>query len=153
MVQWLYRRFPFDLTGDCRLPPATDGTRISCIINFYGRMDLLSGILFSLAQQQFPCDRFEVLLIEDRGGTPEGRQCAEQFAGLLPVRYLPLDKNFGKMGYSRNYGLARSRGEYILFLDDDTIILQNDFLATLEKLGTVHADTAPSFPTALPALP
>ena len=141
IVQWVYRRFPFDLTGDCRVPPATDGVRISCIINFYGRMDLLSGILFSLAQQQFPHDRFEVLLVEDRGGTPEGRRCAEQFADILPVRYLPLDKNFGKMGYSRNFGVARSRGEYILFLDDDTIILQNNFHAILENIGTAHADT------------
>ena len=104
-------------------------------------MDLLSGILFSLAQQQFPRGSFEVLLIEDRGGTPEGRRCAEQFADILPVSYLPLDNNFGKMGYSRNFGVARSRGEYLLFLDDDTVILQNDFLANLEKIGTAHADT------------
>ena len=33
VVQWIYRRFPFDLTGDCQVQPATDGVRISCIIN------------------------------------------------------------------------------------------------------------------------
>ncbi len=138
LAQGLYRRFPFDLTGDCPVPPAMDGIRISCIINFYGRMDLLSGILHSLAAQRFPRDRFEVLLVEDRGGTMEGRRCAEQFGQILPIRYLPLDKNFGKMGYSRNFGLARSRGEYLLFLDDDTVILQENFLETLLALGEAN---------------
>jgi GT2 family glycosyltransferase len=146
VVRSLYRRFPFDLSGDCRLQPSSDGILISCIINFYGRLDLLSGILFSLAQQQFPRERFEVLLVEDRGGTPEGKRCAEQFADALPIRYLPLDKNFGKMGYSRNFGVARSRGEYVLLLDDDTVILRDDFLAVLENLGASHPETAAFIP-------
>ncbi len=124
ILQMLYRLFPFDLKGDCVVPPATEGIRISCVINFYGRLDLLQGILCSLADQQYPKERFEVLLVEDRGGTDAGRQMASDFSTLLQVVYLPLDAQFGKMGYSRNFGLTRSRGEIILFLDDDTILLQ-----------------------------
>ena len=139
-ARWLYRRFPFDLAGDCQVPPPDETIRISCIINFYGRLDLLTGILWSLAEQRFPRDRFEVLLVEDRGGTREGRECADRFAALLPVRYLPLDRNFGRMGYSRNFGLARSRGDYVLFLDDDTVILREDFLEKLLSFGECHTD-------------
>jgi len=136
ILQSLYRLFPFDLRGNCVVPPATDGVRVSCIINFYGRLDLLQGILCSLAEQQYPKDRFEVILVEDRGGTEAGRQMAADFSGLLPVVYLPLDAQFGKMGYSRNFGLARSRGEIILFLDDDTVLLQHDFLSILDAFCT-----------------
>lgn len=136
ILQSLYRLFPFDLRGDCVVPLATDGVRVSCIINFYGRLDLLQGILCSLAEQQYPKDRFEVILVEDRGGTEAGRQMAADFSGLLPVVYLPLDAHFGKMGYSRNFGLARSRGEIILFLDDDTVLLQHDFLSILDAFCT-----------------
>ena len=50
------------------------------------------------------------------------------FADRLNIIYRPLDKHFGKMGYSRNFGLAQARGCYVLFLDDDTVILQEDFL-------------------------
>ena len=63
VLQKLYQRFPFDLTGDCSIPPAREGLRISCVINFYGRLDLLQGILCSLAEQHYPRDRFEVILV------------------------------------------------------------------------------------------
>ncbi len=129
----LYRLFPFDLRGDCSVPPASAGIRISCVINFYGRLDLLAGILYSLAAQNYPRERFEVILVEDKGGTAAGQRMAEEFSDRLPVVYTPLDAHFGRMGYSRNFGLARSRGGYVLFLDDDTVILQHDFLARLEE--------------------
>lgn len=130
----LYRLFPFDLSGDCLVPPATEGVRVSCIINFYGRLNLLSGILHSLAEQRYPRHLFEVVLVEDRGGTEDGRAMAECFSDRLQIFYAPLQGRFGLMGHSRNYGLSLSRGEYILFLDDDTVILQKDFLCTLDAL-------------------
>lgn len=134
VLQILYKIFPFDLTGDGCIPSPKDNIRISCVINFYGRLDLLSGILYSLAEQDYSKELFEIILVEDQGGTASGRLMAEHFAQLLNIIYLPLDKNFGKMGYSRNYGLMHTRGEVILFLDDDTVILQKDFLTTLERL-------------------
>ena len=136
-LRWLYKHFPFDLKGDCGVPPAQEGIRISCVINFYGRLDLLAGILHSLSQQSLARSLFEVVLVEDRNGTAAGRRMAEQFSERLQIVYLPLDCNFGKMGYSRNFGLKHSRGDIVLFLDDDTVIMQEDFLeildATFEK--------------------
>ncbi len=140
VLKTFYRLFPFDLRGDCPVPPESDGIRISCVINFYGRLDLLAGILYSLAAQVYPRERFEVILVEDKGGTEAGRKMAGEFSSLLPVVYTPLDANFGRMGYSRNFGLAGSRGEYILFLDDDTVIMQEDFLATLEDFFRDNPD-------------
>lgn len=131
IIRHLYRLAPFELRGDCALSPPTPAVKISCIINFYGRYDLLSGILHSLAQQSFPKESFEVILVEDRGGTPEGQKIAQKFSSILPIIYAPLDKHYGLMGYSRNYGLSLSRGEYVLFLDDDTVILQENFLLHL----------------------
>lgn len=142
VIQTLYRLFPFNLTGDCTVPSASEKIRISCVINFYGRLDLLQGILCSLSEQKYPREKFEVILVEDKAGTEAGRRMSDDFSGPLQTIYLPLDSNFGKMGYSRNFGLARTRGEIILFLDDDTVILQKDFLTTIDRIFSEnsHAD-------------
>ncbi|OGR24277.1 MAG: glycosyl transferase, partial [Desulfuromonadales bacterium GWD2_54_10] len=84
----------------------------------------------------YPGQHLEVILVEDQGGTEAGRRLAEDFSSLLNIVYAPLDRKFGKMGYSRNFGLSLSRGKYILFLDDDTVILQKDFLANLDAIIT-----------------
>jgi glycosyltransferase involved in cell wall biosynthesis len=132
ILKTLYRMFPFDLRGDCReFVPSDKSIKVSCVINFYGRLDLLRGILFSLASQDFPKQFFEVILVEDQGGTEAGRALCESFASRLQIVYRPLDANFGRMGYSRNFGLALACGELVLFLDDDTVLLQADFLARL----------------------
>jgi len=145
--------FPFDKRGDCTVPPERDGIVISCVINFYGRLDLLAGILHSLAQQAYPREHFEVVLVEDRGGTDGGRSLADSFREHLNIVYLPLDRHFGRMGYSRNFGLSRSRGTYVLFLDDDTVIMQEDFLKNLERSFEENRMTDASSPAAEPLSP
>jgi glycosyltransferase involved in cell wall biosynthesis len=131
-LRWLGRRYDFDIHGDLEcFSPRDENIKISCVINFFGRINLLSGILYSLVEQDYPKEQFEVVLIEDRGGTAEGRNFCESFSERLQIVYHPLDENFGHMGYSRNFGISKTRGEFILLLDDDTVILQTDFLSRL----------------------
>lgn len=133
ILKWLYRQFPFNLKADLTSIEQRNFKKLSCIINFYGRINLLEGILYSLSEQDMQSDEFEVILIEDRKGTEEGKRIAERFSSYLDIKYYALLENFGIMGYSRNFGLSKARGSYILFLDDDTVILQKNFLSTLIK--------------------
>jgi GT2 family glycosyltransferase len=126
-----YKLFPFSLKGDAQLDDITPDCDISCVINFYGRLHLLEGVLYSLFGQNFPKEKFEVILIEDKGGTKEGSDISKKFKPMLNIRYFTLSENYSKMGYSRNFGLSKAKGRYILFLDDDTVILQDNFLSTL----------------------
>lgn len=115
---------------------------VSCIINFFGRGHLLKNILSCLAEQDFPTADFEVILVEDRGGTEEGKKLAKEYSDSLNIKYFTLDKNYGLMGYSRNKGIEKSSGRYILFLDDDTVILQKNFLSVLvSEFRKSNADT------------
>lgn len=141
LLKGVYTCAPFDLAGDGWFAESiSESVKISCVINFYGRLDLLGGILHSLVLQDYPPERFEVILVEDQGGTEAGRSFCESFAEKLNILYRPLDKDFGHMGYSRNFGLAQASGEYVLFLDDDTVILQADFLYRLEQSFVTHPD-------------
>ncbi len=127
-----YKLFPFPLEGSANIEGGDLGCDISCVINFYGRINILKNVLHSLAEQDFPQERFEVILVEDRGGSDEGKKISEVFKPVLNnVRYFSLSENHGQMGYSRNYGLSKAKGRLVLFLDDDTVILQRDFLSNL----------------------
>ena len=152
VLRTVYKLFPFDLEGDVFFAVgAQKDLKISCVINFYGRLDLLGGILHSLSDQDYPRDRFEVILVEDRNGTQAGKDFCYSFSDRLNLIYLPLDKNFGQMGYSRNFGLTRTAGDYVLFLDDDTVLLQNDFLTKLEHTFENHPEADALMPLGLAA--
>jgi cellulose synthase/poly-beta-1,6-N-acetylglucosamine synthase-like glycosyltransferase len=88
------------LKGDAKLENIKYSRIISCVINFYGRINLLEGILYSLASQDLPKEKFEVLLVEDRGGTKEGREIARRFGDVLNVRYFALSEL--DMGHSKS---------------------------------------------------
>ncbi len=122
---------PFDLKGDAKSINRKEDFSISCIINFYKRTDLLRNILVNLSEQDFDKNDFEVVLVEDRGGTEQGGKLIDEFRSSLNINYIKLDRNYGTMGYSRNVGISNARGKYLLLLDDDTVILQNNFLSRL----------------------
>lgn len=127
----LYDLRPFPLRGDAGVGDADPECDLSCVINFYGRVNLLRVILTGLAEQGYDKKRFEVVLVEDRGGTDEGRGISGEFESVLNIKYYALEENFGVMGYARNFGLCKTRGRYILFLDDDTVITDKEFIAKL----------------------
>lgn len=133
ILQYLFKLFPFVLTGDAELTQPEGSVAVSCIINFYGRAELLRNILTCLSEQGLAKDSFEVILVEDRGGTEEGKEIVREFGKKLSVQYFTLDENFGVMGYARNFALSKSLGEYVLFLDDDTVILDSGFLELLVR--------------------
>ncbi len=137
-----HRWLPFSTRGDMESAAFRDPVLdLSCIINFYGRINLLEGILYSLAEQDLSTERYEIILVEDRGGTEEGKRVSERFRKRIPVKYFALAENYGQMGYSRNMGLFKTEGRYILFLDDDTVILQRNFLSALiAEFEQIEAD-------------
>jgi len=135
-----HKLFPISLKGDATIDDDAE-IELSCVINFYQRSNLLRNILSCLREQDLPTEKFEVILVEDRGGTNEGRVIFEEFSTYLNLRYFTITENFGKMGYSRNFGLSKSSGRFILFLDDDTVILQRNFLSyLLEAFDISRAD-------------
>ncbi len=141
MLVSAYRLFPFSLRGDARFNYVHPERDISCVINFFGRTRVLKNVLSGLSEQDLPKERFEVVLIEDKGGTKEGKDILEEFKSSLNIEYFALLENYGKMGYSRNLGISKSKGRFILFLDDDTVIIQNNFLSNLIKeFETSNAD-------------
>lgn len=102
----------------------------------------MENILHCLNAQDFPRQDFEIILVEDKGGSEKGRSLVEKFNAMNIVHFAP-HQGWGKMGFMRNYGLSKSKGEIILFLDDDTVIMDNHFLSKLYASFNISSGTAP----------
>lgn len=90
--------------------------KYSVIIPVYNRPDEAQELLESLVQQE--CQDFEVIVVED-GSTVPCKEVVEQFCDRLDVKYF-TKPNSGP-GQTRNYGVERAQGEYVLILDSDTV--------------------------------
>ena len=109
---------------------------ISVIIPVYNSGELLKRLINSLLQQTYR--DLEILLIND-GSTDNTEQiCKEIIEKDSRFQYF-YQKNAG-VSAARNYGIIKSRGEYIAFLDADDEIDNNYF----EELLSVcrYADIA-----------
>ena len=101
--------------------------RYSFIIPVYNRPDEVDELLQSLVQQTLK--DFEVIIVEDGSSIP-CQDIVSKYQSALSIQYF-FKENSGP-GQTRNYGAARSQGEYLLILDSDCI-LPPDYLAQVEK--------------------
>lgn len=85
----------------------------SIVIPTYNRADIISLTLESVLTQGFSA--FEILVVDD-GSTDDTAAVIARHSNPR-LHYYP--KENAERGAARNYGLARARGEYVLFLDSD----------------------------------
>lgn len=89
----------------------------SVIIPVYNRPQEVEELLDSLSKQTQR--NFELVIVED-GSTDDCKAVVERYASQLDIRYFYKD-NSGP-GDSRNFGMAKAKGDYLLFFDSDCLI-------------------------------
>lgn len=94
--------------------------KVSMIVPVYNVEEYLEGCLNSLLAQTIPQEEMEVLLIND-GSTDGSFEICRRYAEEHPVFKLFTKDNEG-LSATRNFGITRARGKYLMFLDsDDTL--------------------------------
>jgi len=91
---------------------------VTVVIPTYRRPAALARCLASLAAQDYPAHRFEVVIADDGGAVPLDEVIAAHASALSLV---PLTLHHGGPAAARNHGAAAGRGEVLAFLDDDCI--------------------------------
>lgn len=107
----------------------------SVIIPVYNRPDEVRELLESLSKQTLK--DFEVLLIED-GSVNRCDTVAQEFDKDLNICYL-YKENSGR-SLTRNYGMERASGEYLIFFDSDCIIPERYFEIVKARLEEDYVD-------------
>lgn len=99
----------------------------SFVIPVFNRPDEVDELLNSLTQQKQK--DFEVIIVED-GSTLSSQMVCERYKNQLAIHYY-YKENSGP-GQSRNYGVERAKGDYVIILDSD-VVLPNDYLVTVDQ--------------------
>ena len=101
--------------------------KYSFIIPVYNRPDEVDELLDSLTRQTL--QDFEVIIVEDGSSVP-CKDITDKYTSLLNIHY--FNKPNSGPGQTRNYGVDRANGEYMLILDSDCI-LPETYLEEVEK--------------------
>ncbi len=90
--------------------------KYSIIVPVYNRPDEVDELLESLCSQTLK--DFEVIIVEDGSQIPCKDVC-NKYANILNLHYY-FKPNSGP-GQSRNYGVERAQGDYVIILDSDAV--------------------------------
>jgi glycosyltransferase involved in cell wall biosynthesis len=94
--------------------------RVTLQLCTYNRAHLLGRVLEACFEQNIPSDSYEVVLVNDgsRDDTPAVIEAARAQASCP---FIVVNQENAGLARARNRGIARSRGERIVFIDDDVL--------------------------------
>lgn len=108
----------------------TSAPKISVVIPVYNVEQFIEKCLDSVLCQDF--EDYEVVLIDD-GSTDESAHICKRYS-LIDSRIKYHYKENGGLSSARNFGIKRSSGEYLTFIDSDDYIAP-DYLSHLFRLA------------------
>lgn len=109
--------------------------KYSFVVPVFNRPDEVDELLASLSRQTLTC--FEVVVVEDGSEVPCEQVC-QKYTDRLRLHYY-MKPNSGP-GQSRNYGVERAQGEYVIILDSDVVLPEGYLAAVDEELRRLPAD-------------
>ena len=116
--------------------------KYSIIVPVFNRPDEVDELLESLCSQTFK--DFEVVIVEDGSQKPCKDVC-DKYASILDLHY--YNKENSGPGQSRNYGVERAKGDYVIILDSD-VVLPPNYLYNVEcrtenvEFATAHESSS-----------
>lgn len=112
---------------------------LSIIVCTYNRDKYLYGALQCIAENGFPTDAYEIVLVNNMSTDNTEAEC-QRFKNDYPdVSFHYVVETDQGLSFARNRGIAESQGETLLFLDDDSYI-QKDYLKNLQQQLDTHPE-------------
>lgn len=104
---------------------------ISVIIPTHNQAHKLKKCLASLSKQNYPHNKFEIIIIDDKSNDETKKILGEYTQKQKNIQVIKNKENKGSY-FSRNVGVKYSKGIFVAFTDSDCIIPKN-WLLKIEK--------------------
>lgn len=111
--------------------------KFSVIFCTYNREKYIYNALKSIAEQDFPVSEYEIVLVNNNS-TDSTENICNQFKTDYPqvdFRYY-IETNQG-LSYARNRGVEESRGDILVFVDDDATVFEH-YLSSIDDFFINH---------------
>jgi GT2 family glycosyltransferase len=131
--------------------------RVTVAVITYNRSRLLRQTLAGILRQDYPADRWELLVI-DNNSSDDTRDVVTSFVTANPAPRRIVETRQG-LDHGRNRAIEEARGDLVVLVDDD-VLVEPDWLAQLvapfssesaHKIGVVGGEVVPVFPDGIPA--
>lgn len=109
---------------------------VSVIVPVYNVKDYCEKCLTSLASQTYP--HIEVVVIDD--GSTDGSGAICDTYGKRDSRFRVFHTKNGGLSAARNYGIKKSTGKYLTFVDGDDFVVSDYIEALIREQSANHSD-------------
>ncbi len=114
---------------------------ISLIICTYNRDKYIYDVLKSLAENDFPTEKYEIVLINNNSTDKTELECTRFKTDFSKINFRYFIETNQGISYARNRGVAESSGEIICFIDDDETV-KPDYLQVIYDFFNNYPDAA-----------
>ena len=108
----------------------------SIIVCTYNRDKYLYGALQCIAENGYPTDAYEIVLVNNMSTDNTESECLRFQNDYPTVDFRYFVETQQGLSFARNRGIKESRGEILLFLDDDSYIQPNYLINLQHQLET-----------------
>ncbi|MEM3407747.1 MAG: glycosyltransferase family 2 protein [Nitrososphaerota archaeon] len=105
--------------------------KVSIIIVNYNRKNDTEECIQSILNSEYPKERLEVIIIDNGSSDGSVEFLKQKYSQYHIIRIVSLDKNYG-FCLPNNMGARMANGDYIFFLNNDTIIEKSCILKLAE---------------------
>lgn len=113
--------------------------RLSIIIPVYNVENYIGPCLKSIYRQGLAEDVFEVIIVND-GSTDNSMQVVSHMMNVHPNISVITNKESYGPSVSRNAGMDKALGDYVLFVDSDDMLMDNGLSVLLQKALDTNAE-------------
>jgi len=102
----------------------------SIVIPVYNRFELLQATMKSIQSQTF--SSYEVIIVDDGSTDGSGTLIDQQYGSISNI--VIIHQQNQERGASRNNGFKKAKGEYVVFLDSDDLLMPEHLQVLYNKI-------------------